>query len=203
MAKTSARGKAPRTDRLAPPENLNIDLTTFKPDLSSNDLKNLLTPVKLANVGLFIFPTIETISPVKTVGLGRTNLTLVRPEVFQTDSIPPFVSFDPAIGSAQQRPTVSVHLEPGKYGLAGNTTFVMSFSVEAFGNVTFTVGSNVTGGNSNGLGSRTVNGKQVLSIVFNNTALTPQIFGHIAQTGGGRWQWFQTRISYLPLLISA
>ena len=203
MAKTSARRKSGTAEKLAPPENNKIDLTKFKPDLSPNDVKNLLTPVKVADLAAILFPTIETISPVKTIGIGRTNLTVVKSTVFQTDATTPHASFDPPVGSSIQKPTVSVHFEPGRYGLAGNSQFVMAFSIEVFGTATFSVGSNVSASNASGLGTRTVSGRQVVSIVFNDTTSTPEIFGHIMQTGGARWNWFQTRISFLPLVIQA
>ncbi len=44
---------------------------------------------------------------------------------------------------------------------------------------------------------------QVVSITFNNVPATQQVFGHVAATGGAQWRWFQTRISYLPLIITA
>ena len=88
MAKKSARTTRGTADKLPRPENLNIDLTKFKPDLTAKELKNALSPVKLANVNVFIFPTIDIISPTKTIGLGRTNLTLVRPIILQTDATP-------------------------------------------------------------------------------------------------------------------
>jgi hypothetical protein len=203
MAKSSSRTKKAPGEKLAPHEKLNIDLTKFKPDLTAADLKNALTPVKFANLHLVIFPTIETISPTKTIGLGRTNLTLVRPEILQTDATPAYASFDLALGSAQQPPTVSVHFEPKMYGLTGNVTFVMGFSLEAFGTTNVNVGAFAGAGTTTGVGPRTVNGKQVVSIVFHNVPATQQVYGHVLQTGGARWRWFQTRISYLPVLITA
>jgi hypothetical protein len=187
---------------LAPPENLKIDLTKFKPDLTPDDLKNAFTPVKLANFSVFTFPTIETISPTKTIGRGRTNLTLVRPVILQTDASPAFASFDAALGTQQQPPTVSVHFEANMYGLTGNLTFIMSFSLEAFGTTTVNVGAFAGSGTATGIGARTVTGKQIVSIVFNNVPASQQVFGHVAQTGGAVWRWFQTRMSYLPLLVS-
>jgi hypothetical protein len=203
MAKRPSTRKATPSGKLDPQENLNIDLTKFKPDLTSDDLKKILTPVKLANVNLIIFPTIETISPVKTVGLGRTNLTLVRPITFQTDAIPPHASFNLQNSSPQQPPTVSVHFEPGKYGLTASSVYIMSFSIEVFGSATFTLGAFAGAGIVTGTGSRTVSGKQTVSITFKNVPPTQETFGHISQTGGSPWNWFQTRISYLPILITA
>jgi hypothetical protein len=203
MAKTSSPAKRGPAKTLDRPEKLKIDLTKFKPDLTPNDLKNALTPVRLANVTVFTFPTIDFISPTKTIGLGRTNLTLVRPVILQTDASPAFASFDAALGTPQQRPTVSVHFEPKAYGLTGNATFILGFSLEAFGTANVDVGAFAGSGTATGLGPRTVSGQQIVSIVFHNVPATQQVFGHVAHTGGAVWRWFQTRISYLPIIVSA
>ena len=203
MAKTPSRRKSKPARKLDPPEKLNVDLAKFKPDLTTDDLKRALTPIRLRDLSVFIFPTIDVISPTKTTGLGRTNLTLVRPVILQTDASPAFASFDAALGTPQQRPTVSVHFEPVKYGLTGSVTFIMGFSIEVFGSATFDVGAFAGSGNPTGVGPRTVSGKQIVSIVFNNVPATQQVFGHVAQTGGANWRWFQTRISYLPVLVAA
>lgn len=184
-------------------ELLKIDPIRFKPDLSPADLKNALTPIKIANLSVIHFPVIETISPTKTVGLGRTNLTLVRPEILQTDATPAFAKFDPAHGTPQQRPTVSVHFEPKMYGLTGNVTFIMSFSIETFGAANVNVGAFAGSGTSTGVGARTINGQVFVSITFHNVPATQQVFGHVSAMGGAAWRWFQTRISYLPIIVTA
>jgi hypothetical protein len=53
-----------------------------------------------------------------------------------------------------------------------------------------------------GLGPRTISGQQTVSLVFHSVPANLQYFGDIMQTGGRDWTWFQTRISYLPILIS-
>src|SRR5262245_55155593 len=172
MSKASPRSKGSASEKLPPPENRNIDLTKFKPDLTPANLKEILTPVKLRDASLIIFPTIETITPAKTVGLGRTNLTLKFPTIVQTDATPPFARFDftrlPANPQSFERPVVSVHFEPSKYGLTGNATFVMSFTVEVNGSATFTLGAFTVPGPVTGVGPRTITGKQTVSLVFNN-----------------------------------
>jgi len=98
---------------------------------------------------------------------------------------------------------VSVHFEPGKYGLTGNVTFIMSFSIEAFGTVNLELGAFAGAGTATGIGPRTANGQQIVSIGFNNVPATQQVFGFVAQTGGARWNWFQTRMAYLPVIVQA
>jgi hypothetical protein len=201
-APTKKRGAG----KLPPPEKRNIDLSKFKPDLTSAKLKEILTPVRLRDTHLIIFPTIETLTPAKTVGLGRTNLTLKFPTLVQTDAIPPFANFNfqklPANPASFERPVVSVHFEPSKYGLTGNATFVIAFTVEVNGSGTFKLGAFELGGTVTGVGPRTISGQQTVSLVFNNVPANLQYFGDIEQTGGGAWTWFRTRISYLPILIT-
>ena len=48
MAKKSPRPTRAAADKLPRPENLNIDLTKFKPDLTAMDLKNALSPILTA-----------------------------------------------------------------------------------------------------------------------------------------------------------
>lgn len=201
MAKSASRTKKGPAVTLDAPEKLKIDLNRFKSDLTPNDLKNALSPVRFGDFNILVFPTIDIISPTKTIGSGRTNLTVVRPVILQTDASPAFVTFD-GVGNPQ-RPAVSVHFEPSKYGLTGNVTFIMGFSIEAFGTVNLDLGAFAGSGTVTGLGPRTANGKQVVSLVFNNVPATQQVFGVVTQTGGARWNWFQTRISYLPVLVQA
>ena len=206
MAKAPAKPKTRGGKTLPPPDTRVIDLTRFKPDLTSADLKRIRTPVRLIDTHLIIFPTIETLTPTKTVGLGRTNLTLKFPTLVQTDATTPFASFDfrklPPNPASFERPVVSVHFDPSKYGLTGNATFVISFTVDVSGSSTFKLGAFQIPGPVTGVGPRTISGKQTVSLVFNNVPANLQYFGDIEQTGGGAWTWFQTRISYLPILIT-
>ena len=63
---------------------------------------------------------------------------------------------------------VSVHFEPSKYGLTGNATFVIAFTVDVNGSSSFTLGAFTLGGPVTGVGPRTISGRQTVSLVFNN-----------------------------------
>jgi hypothetical protein len=206
MAKAPATSKKRGAAKLPPPDDRNIDLTKFKPDLTSENLEKILTPVRLRDVNLLVFPTIEIITPLKTVGSGRTNLTLKFPTIVQTDATPAFANFDfrklPPNPASFERPAVSVHFDPSKYGLTGNASFVISFTVEVNGSSPFTLGAFTIPGPVTGTGPRTISGRQTVSLVFNSVPANLQYFADITQTGGGAWTWFQTRISFLPILIS-
>jgi hypothetical protein len=68
-----------------------VDFKKFKTDLTVKDYRKLFGPK-----GGVIFPffSIETLSPTKTIGKGRTNLTIIRPTIVQTDATVPAATFD-------------------------------------------------------------------------------------------------------------
>jgi hypothetical protein len=201
MAKAK-RAPAVRTLDLDAFERRKVDFTTFTTDLTSDQLKQILRPVRRIDLHTVFWLPIDIISPTRTVGKGRTNLTLVRPTVFQTDATTPYAAFDLAIGSAQQPPTVSVHFDPGAYGPPAPSTFIMSFAIEVNGQATFSVGA-VAGVTVSGTGTKTLTGKQIVSLVFRNVPPTQHVYGHITQTAGRPWSWYHTRINHPPLVISA
>jgi len=122
------RGKALRS---FPFENNKIDFTKFKSDPTAADIVKLTLP----GVGIKVWPfvPIEVLSPIKTVGRGRTNLTLVSPTILQTDATTPYAGFGQGDG------TVSVHFEPIAYGITSVATYIMVFSIQTFGSANFTL----------------------------------------------------------------
>src|SRR5689334_16054592 len=94
-------------------ENNKVDYSKFKTDPSTSDVAKLTAGIK-------IWPwwTIEMLSPTKTIGRGRTNLTLVSPTILQTDATTPYAGFG--------RGTVSVHFEPIAYGITSVATYIMT-----------------------------------------------------------------------------
>src|SRR5215210_5386235 len=136
MAKKSA-GRAVREND--PYDKEKIDFTRFKPDIAEKDWKAVLTPVRLAGVTSAYFLPIETLTPAKTVGLGRTNLTIIMPTIVQTDAATPYAGFDRQT-TPSRNPTISMHFEPGAYGVGASATFLMAFAIDVAGQSTFTLG---------------------------------------------------------------
>lgn len=173
----------------------------FPSDLPLKDLKDLLKPVSdCRNVGLFMFP-IETLSPAKTFGRGRTNLTLIRPTLVQLDATTPYAQFD-----RRESPTrdyaVSVHFEPKAYGITAVSTYVMVFSIEVFGQAaTFNLAGYAGGGTVANSGSRTLSGQTTVSLVLRNVPPSAQVWGAITQTAGGQWNWYSVQARYPALVI--
>ena len=107
-----------------------VDFGTFEADLTADDWIAKHRAGELGGVGPIFMPPFEVLTPANTVGLGRTNLTLVRPTVVQTDAATPHASFDRR-ESPNRNPAVSVHFNPGAYGVTWTGTYVFSFLVEA------------------------------------------------------------------------
>jgi len=177
-----------------------VDLTKFKPDIPFSEWKEIFKPERIVDTSaIFSFP-IETLTPTKTIGLGRTNLTMIMATIVQTDAATAFANFDRR-ATPSRDPVIQMHFRPSAYGITSTSTYIMSFAIETTGPVTFQAG-----GNFNLLsnpGAKTVNGKTSVSLVFRNVPPATDLFGFLEQKGGGAWTWFSTRVTFPPLLITA
>ncbi|QNE46638.1 hypothetical protein F1C58_06765 [Glaciihabitans sp. INWT7] len=181
-------------------DRTSADVDSFADTLDLRDVALPYTPSNRYIPWHLWFRTIDTLSPTKTIGLGRTNTTLIMPTIVQTDAATPYAGFERAL-TPSRNPTAQVHFEPGAYGATSPATYVISFAVETSGPVTFTVqGLSFLPGVS-GLGTRVVNGTQSISIVYSNLPATQPVYAYIEQTAGGRWNWYSTRISYPPIVL--
>jgi hypothetical protein len=84
MEATMASGKAKEP---FPFDNNKVNFSKFKPKVSATEIAKLVWP-GWPGSGIYTFPfgPIDALSPIKTVGKGRTNLTLVSPTIFQIDA---------------------------------------------------------------------------------------------------------------------
>lgn len=189
-------------DRSAAPTEFDhtvADLSTFGDDI---DLRALAIDATAAEFRLpppFWFRTIETLTPAKTVGLGRTNVTLIMATIVQTDAATPYAGFDRQ-STPTRNPVAQVHFLPSAYGAVGPATYVVTFSIETSGPSTFTVAAPSIGEVS-GTGSKSVNGRVGISVVFSNLSPGQPVYAYIEQTSGATWNWYATRISYPPLVV--
>jgi hypothetical protein len=175
-----------------------VDFGLFEPDIPPAEWAEKYRTLALNP--FFFFRPIELLSPVKTVGHGRTNLTLIMATIMQTDAASPYAGFD-IRATPSRHPAVSVHFEPSAYGITATGTYVMTFVVETSGAATFSLNGYASGGTLSGAGSKTVNGQQTVSLVFANVPPSAQFYGSIEQTGGGAWTWYRSGINYPPLVI--
>lgn len=175
-----------------------IELADFEPDIR---LEEWVEKYRVGDLvlGPIFWAPIDLLSPVHTIGKGRTNLTLIRPTIMQTDAVTPYAGFDRR-ESPTRNPAVSIHFEPAAYGITGVGTYVCTFSVEAFGRVTLNASGYAASGTVVGAGPRSVSGKQTVTITLKNL---PAYGGWAAieQTAGEAWSWYSTRIAYPPLVF--
>ena len=112
-----------------------VRFAEFESDLTVEDWVAKRKAGELGFGPIFWAP-IEVLSPARTVGKGRTNLTLIRPTILQTDTGEPYAGFD-LRESPNRNPAVSVHFNPGAYGATGVGTYVFTFAVEAYARAGF------------------------------------------------------------------
>lgn len=186
-----------KVTELEPFDKRNVDFTKFKPDLTVKDYKKLFSPK--GPIVVFPFLPIETLSPIKTIGKGRTNLTIIMSTIVQIDSTVPTATFDRR-QTPSRNPIIQMHFEPIAYGITSVATYIMEFTIQAFGQSTF----NLSGGpvpTTNG-GTKVLNGSQKVSLIFPNLAPTQQVFGFMEQTAGVAWSWFSTSVRFPPIVVS-
>ena len=185
---SKARGKALRS---FPFENNKVDFAKFKPELSVSDIAKLTIGIKV-----WPFNSIEMLSPTKTIGRGRTNLTLVSPTIFQTDATTPYAGFGEGDG------TVSVHFEPIAYGITSVATYIMTFNIQTFGNATFYLGGYVGSGSLPNAGNKTFNGSVTVQLIMKDVQPYQQTYGYLRHLSGSRWNWYSTVIKFPDIVVN-
>jgi hypothetical protein len=194
MAKAPSKA-ARKVTEIEPFDKRKVDLGKAKPELSAKKLQDLVKPPIT-----FPFFVIERLTPTKTVGRGRTNLTLVAPTVFQTDATVPRASFD--LRAQSRRPVAQMHFQPIGYGITAVGTYIMEFTIETFAQATF----NLQGGPFNvsisNAGTKTLNGLTSVALVFNNLSPSAEVFGFLEQTSGAQWNWFSISVRFPDPVLS-
>jgi hypothetical protein len=199
MKKTSSKAVSKKAPQLEGFDRRSVNLAKFKPDIPDKDFKGVITPIE----GLIIFPfgPIETLSCTKTIGLGRTNLTIIRPTIVQVDAAVPRASFDRTV-TPSRNPVIQMHFEPGAYGITSVGTYIMQFTIETFGQATFKLDGFAGSGTLSNNGTKVLNGQVKVSLIMKNVPPGQQTFGFLEQTAGRAWNWFSTQVRFPPLVIS-
>ena len=197
MKKASSKAASNKVRELEPFDKRSIDPTTFKPDLSAKDFKELLGSI--GGVLIFPFLPIETLSATKTVGRGRTNLTIIAPTIVQIDAATPRASFDRQF-TPSRNPVIQMHFEPSAYGITSVATYIMEFTIEVFGQSTFNLSGFAGSGTVLNAGTKALNGQTRVSLVLQNVPPSQQTFGFLEQTAGAPWNWFSTQVRFPPLV---
>jgi hypothetical protein len=176
-----------------PFEDNKIDDSKFKPELSAQDIVKLTKPVG----GIIVFPfgPIDTLSPVRPVGKGRTNTTLINATIDQTDAVTPYATF--GAGGV-----VSNHFEPVAYGITSTATYVVEFDILTFGSTTLNLSAYAGAGTVSNAGNKVVNGQTTLQLVMHSVPYTQQTWAAVQSVAGGSWQWFRTRVKFPDIVIN-
>lgn len=175
------------------------EVAEFESDLTAEDWVAKRRAGELGSGPIFWAP-IQVLSPTTTVGRGRTNLTLIRPTIVQTDTSEPFAGFDLRT-TPNRNPAVSVHFNPGAYGATGVGTYVFTFAVDAPTRAAFTPSGFAGSGTVDAPGSIRFSGRRVITVVLRDVPPAQDTFAAIEQTSGETWSWFTTRISHPPLVF--
>lgn len=170
----------------------------FRADLKPGSILDLLG----GSLVEFSFAPVETLSPGRTLGKGRTNLTLIESTIVQVDTTapaPPFANFDKT--KSERNPAIQMHFDPAAYGFTSPQTFIMEFTLSVVGTASFNLGAGPFGLNITGIGTRNLSGNVRVSIVFHRLPPGQKVFGFVEQTSGGSWTWFQTQVKLPPLIL--
>ena len=196
--KTLVKNNSKKVTEAVPFDKKVVNFTKFKPELTEKKLKDLLGD--LSGPIVHYFATIETLSCTKTIGLGRTNLTIIVPTIVQTDALSPRASLDRR-STPSRNPIIQMHFEPIAYGITGNATYIMTFAVEVFGQSTFNLQGYAGSGTISNNGTKVLNGSNWVSLIMKNVPPAQQVYGYLEQTAGGAWDWISVKVAYPPLVI--
>jgi hypothetical protein len=196
MTTVSSDQPSIHVQELEPFDKRSLDVGAVAQDLTEGDLKKLLAPNRSAVV--FPFLPIETLNCTKTVGHGRTNLTLIAPTIVQIDSATPSASFD--VRSQTRHPAVQMHFEPAAYGITSVGTYIMEFTIQVFGQSTFNLAGFAGAGTVLNAGTKVLNGTAKVSLILQNVPPTQQTFGFLEETAGGAWTWLSVQVRFPPIV---
>jgi hypothetical protein len=179
-------------------KNDDTDSIHFESDLSTKDWAQKFTAGEVPRSPLFL-PPIVTLSPTNTIGLGRTNLTLIAPTIVQTDASPAYASFA-EVQTSSGGPAVSVHFTPSGYGITNTASYVFSFQIATNGGpTTFAINGYAGGGTIVGAGTKSLNGTVTTTLILNGVPADQTVYADIQQTSGNPWSWYSTLISHPPI----
>jgi hypothetical protein len=176
----------------APFKDNKVDFSKFKRSLSATDIAKLLAP----HGGTVTFPSgpIETLSPIKTIGRGRTNLTIENAVTLVTlnSSIAWFL-----FSGGEEAPLgkVQIQFEPSFYGITHASNYVAEFNIYTgiYGG-TFDLGGLVGSGTILNGGRYTFSeGPTTVQLVMRNVPSQPMT-AWLQSTD--EWEWFSTVIKF-------
>lgn len=178
-----------------------VNLHSFKSDLSKNDIKKLLfDKLQLSTAFQWNPFLIDTLSIAKTIGKGRTNLTLIRPDIVQADSATPFASFNLTTG--QRQPVAQFHFRPDAYGITQTSNYVASFVVDCPNTCIFNLSGFAGAGTIANAGLKTITGRRTVSVVIKNLPASQDMYAALTQQSGTAWSFYEVRISFPQIILT-
>jgi hypothetical protein len=178
-----------------------VNLAQIKSDRATQDWQDQLKSSAANSLLPFFLLPIDSLTVTKTIGRGRTNVTLVVPTVVQTDAATPSAGFDRR-ATPSRNPVVQIHFEPSAYGISSVSTFVVDFTIQVAGQGTFDLNGFAGAGTVVNGGSKVLSGATTVSLILRNVPPRQQTFAFLEQTAGARWNWLSSRISFPPLVLS-
>ena len=163
-----------------------VDFTKFKTQFSASDLANVVARPG----GSFRLP-IVTLSPIKTIGQGKTYVMLNGKTDFEAGAGAwggtPYAKFVDGPG------TVGMWFEPSQYGIATVGNYVMDFGIISDSSTKFSfhaeAGISVPS-------DYTAHNEDILQITMQNIP-SHVIWGQITFSSGAPWQWIFASITAL------
>ncbi|GAB3396381.1 hypothetical protein GCM10027568_30360 [Humibacter soli] len=172
-----------------------VDFSAFASDITPDEWSKLIT----VRPPVFFPSPIDSLSVAHPIGRGRTNTTLIQATIVQTDAPTSYASFDYPMNPSRA-PAVSVHFEADAYGITSTANYVFTFYLWTQESTVFSV-SQFGAASAGGIGNRTINGQQSLTVALNGLPASQPCYVAIEQLSGGSWSWYQTVISPPPLVF--
>lgn len=172
-------------------------MNTAEPSLGDVERAGISTAARDHTFDVSVFTrTLDTLSPVHTVGMGRTNLTIIAPTIVQLDTPVPFAGFDLVAG--RRAGAVAMHVDPAAYGHQPGESYEVAFVVQTDGACSFSWQAGFDADQRTGVA--TVNGLGAVGMSLGT--FTPGAVGlaNIQQTSGATWRWQRLVISR-PLVL--
>jgi hypothetical protein len=116
----------------------------------------------------------------------------------QIDSATPFATFDVR---AQSSPAISMHFEPVAYGITSVATYIIEFTIQAFGPSTFVLGGFAGSGVIVNAGTKALNGLTTVSLVMRNVSSFQQTNAFLQQTAGVSWNFLSVLVKFPDIVI--
>jgi hypothetical protein len=138
---------------------------------------------------------IETLSPIKTVGLGHTWINLGTPYGFF-----PRLIYAPPLATFLENGYVEVIFDPAAYGITSVATYVITFNIETYnGYATF----KLAGAGGSNASTPTLNGPSAVQLIVRD--LPPSGYLAVGQlswmSGVAGWSWYSSVFQFPDIVV--